>query len=143
MLPDLAGVTIQKVGGPGLKREAEAFPAVPGAAAEAQDARRQKRNADHLIELRPVAMPADRGARRILGDQRVSERRRADSGEPSGGLPEGMKEIGQGLRTFQAARREVVSMAVGDDPAQSLETVEIESLEGQGSEPLHKRIRKR
>jgi hypothetical protein len=85
---------------------------------------------DHLAELGPVAVPSDRGARRIFGDQRMLERGRVYFGEGGGGVPKRTEEAGKGLRGFETGGGEVVPSAEGDDAPQSFETVKIERPKG-------------
>jgi hypothetical protein len=66
----LAGHHVQRAG---LGIERAPFPALAGASPEPKFARRAKRQAEHLIEMLLVAVPADAGTDLILSAQRVSD----------------------------------------------------------------------
>ena len=70
-----------------------------------------QRDADHVAEIRPVAMPADGGARPIFGDQHMLQAIGRQSGERGGALAHGKNERRDRRGLLQAAAVEVVAQA--------------------------------
>src|SRR5438128_1809218 len=73
VFPMAAGGAAEDVGGAWPQREVVTFPAFGRPASEAEGARGEKGDADHLVENRFVAVPADRRAGRVFGDQDVRQ----------------------------------------------------------------------
>src|SRR3954454_23501517 len=60
VLPGAARGALEEIDRARRDREARALPARAGLAAKAEQAGREQRDADHLAELGPVLVPADR-----------------------------------------------------------------------------------
>ena len=78
------------------RREFEAGAPEPGGdtLAESQDRGRVERNADHLFEHVPVAVPPNAGARIVAGEQDVNEGVRSEAREPRGLFPQWEQPVG-------------------------------------------------
>ena len=81
------------------------------AAAQAEGGGGFERDADHMFEHRPVAVPADAGAGVVAGDQGVDEVGLGQAGEPGGAGAQGKEEGGDRLRGAEARIVEVVAPA--------------------------------
>ena len=81
-----------------------ALPSIRRPPPEAQAAGRAEGDADDLVVLRTVPMPADAGSGLVLGDQGLDDRRRRNAGEGGGAVAQGLQEGGQGRRLVQAGR---------------------------------------
>src|SRR3546814_8262151 len=77
-VPDFAREMIE---GAGRERERGTLEPGAGPAAQAQRHRCAERQADHMVEDRTVAVPADPGARRVSDEQRLDELFGCDAGE--------------------------------------------------------------
>ena len=80
-------------------------------------------------EVRPVAMPADRRARPVFGDQNVLQPVGREAGERGGAPADGKKERRHWLGLRQAAAVEIVAEAERDDAALAEKAVKFELLE--------------
>jgi len=106
-------------------------------AAEAERAGRGEREPNHLAELRLVLVPADRRARRVLGQERLLERFGLHAGEAGGRFPRRQQKIRDVCDGTQILRAVIVFPAIGDDAALAEEAVELELLERQVLEAFH------
>src|SRR5204862_8297381 len=129
VLPFPAHRTAQQVSRARLQCECGTLPARPLLAPQSEPARCAKRNPDHVIEYRPVAMPADAGAGAIFGDEREFQRRRIDSGEEGGPVAQRQQEVREIRYPPHLARGEIVMPAERDDAPITGIAVELERFE--------------
>src|SRR4051794_3382540 len=73
VLPFAAGRSAQQVRRARRQDEGRPVPTGSGRAAEPEGAGRSERDADDVAEVGPVAVPADRRAGRVFGDENVRE----------------------------------------------------------------------
>jgi len=106
-------------------------------AAQAQPAGRQEGQGDDVLEHRLVAMPADRHARVIFGDQRLLQALYVEAGDGGGQLAQGLEEIRHRFTHPERTAGIVVAPAERYDPPFAEITVEFEGLERQGFELVH------
>jgi hypothetical protein len=103
-------------------------------AAEAKRSFREQRDADHVAEHRPVAVPAEAGADLIFDQQGMDELVRRQAGE-GGGLGAQRQEPVRHLFRFGEARAvESVLHPERDRPPLADEALELERCKRKGSE---------
>ncbi len=100
-----------------------------GAAAQAQRCGCAERQADHMVEDRTVAVPADPGARRIGDEERLDELFARDAGELCGPLAAPGQPRGDGIGRGEAAGGEIIGPAEGARPALARPLLEAEGRE--------------
>ena len=129
MLPLRPGGSAQQIGGARLDGQGVALPGRAGLAPEAEEAGREQRDADHVAEDAFVAVPADRGAGTVLGDQRVRQLFCGEAREGGGAFAQLKQERRHRFRLPQFPRAEVVMPAIRDDTAVADVAVELELLQ--------------
>jgi hypothetical protein len=108
------------------------------AAAHPESTRREQRDADDVAEVRAIAMPADRRARPVFGDQDVLQAFGREAGERSGALAYRKQKPRHRLCLSQAAAVEIVAEAERHDAALAAKAVKLELLERQFGERIGK-----
>src|SRR5215207_8452636 len=111
-----------------------------GLAAQAEDAWREERDADHLAEDRAVLVPADAGAGAVFGQQHLLQRGGLEAGEGGGALAQGQEERWDVLGRLDLHQVEIVAPAERDDAALAEEALEFEGPErqlGEAAGPVH------
>src|SRR4051812_24986076 len=137
MLPLLARGAAEEIGGAGRRDESLALPAFARLAAEAEARRGEEGEADHVAEDRPVAVPADAGARGIFDEKGMADRLWREPGPSRRAVPNREKPVGQRLRLMKATAVEAVLQAERDGAPFALEAVELEGAERKAREPCH------
>src|SRR5262249_38882059 len=120
VLPLLAHLARQQIDGARCKREGAPLPALILRAAEPETGRRQQRDADHVLELRPVAMPADRRAGLVFADQDHADVVRLMPGPAGGAVAQGKQRDGKVWHDFHLAAALVVARTERQHAAQAL-----------------------
>src|SRR5437763_1197736 len=115
MLPLVARRPTQQIGRARFEQEGGAFPAAALFSPEPEPAGGAERNPDDIPEHRPVAVPADRRAGSVFGDERMFERRRGGPGEPRGAVAQRQQEGWKLRRLIHPAFGEVVMHPERDD----------------------------
>src|SRR5215204_5498322 len=114
-----------------------------GLAAQAEDAWREERDADHLAEDRAVLVPADAGAGAVFGQQHLLQRGGLEAGEGGGALAQGQEERWDVLGRLDLHQVEIVAPAERDDAALAEEALELEGAERQLGETVDERLLRR
>jgi hypothetical protein len=133
VLPAPARIAAEHIGRARRKFQREHLLAILGRRkrAKAHAARRGERDAAHELEVRNVAVPAERGAGAVLGDERVLELFRRDF-EPSCDAPaQRLENARDGRRRAKRAVGEVVVEAETDRAALRGVVLVARFLEGQ------------
>ena len=131
MLPFVARGAAHEIDRAAIEAHRGALPAAAAPAAHLEGAGRDERDADHVAEVRPVAMSADRRARPVFGDQNVLQAFGREAGEHGGALADEKKKRRHRLGFLHAAAVEIVAEAERHDAALAEEAVKLELLERQ------------
>src|SRR5207253_533401 len=103
-------------------------PALP-APAKSERRGRAERDADDVLEQRPIAVPADPGAWIVADQQRMHELLRSESGEAGGLLADRQQPVGYRVCPPEARIVEVVAPAEGVGEPLAFPAVEPEGRE--------------
>src|SRR5215472_9938937 len=112
------------------------LPRAAALAPQAEGAGRQQRKADHIPEIRPVAVPTNAGAVAVFNEQRVFECRRVKAGEARGFFTDRQEEFRYRISLAEAAAVKIVMPAKGYGAPFAEKSVKVELLEGQRRECL-------
>src|SRR3954467_7329785 len=115
VLPLAPRRTAQQVCRPWLGGDVDALPSFADAPAQPEDARRQQRHADDLVEDVLVAVPSNARAGRVLGDEDVLQCLGVEPGEPGCGNTELAEKCGHVVDLLKVPCAEVVLPPEGHD----------------------------
>src|SRR5262249_4151243 len=136
VLPFAAHGAPQQIRRARLQFDRGALPSAGALSPQPKAAPRAERDADDILEHRAVAMPADPGARRVFGDERMREGVRAEAGNTCGLVAQRQQKFRDVGGRLHTARREIVMPAERHDATVAEITVKLERLEVERPEPL-------
>src|SRR2546421_3833930 len=131
MFPFGASRTAQEIGGPWLGDDFHPLPTVSFFSPKAKVARGEERDADHLVEDGFVAMPANAGAGRVFGDQRMLKAGGSKARQGRGPLAQREQQWWNVIDLLELALVEVVAPPERHDSPLAEKSIELEALKRQ------------
>src|SRR3546814_10919353 len=139
MFPVVTDLAVHMIDRPRGELGARALEARALASAEAHGGGCTQRNADDMLENRPVLVPADAGSDAILDEEGLFERLRIDAGEPGGAGANIVEPVRERVAGREAARLEIIGPAERAGQPLAFPLLELERGELGGFDALDQR----